>query len=179
MISITVSKFDKVAIHAVSRIPLGFRPLFRLASYIGHPVITLSIGGVIILCGIAQHAPALVFSGASIWIALLISTLLKRTIQRSRPLTEYVTAMRIPSFSFPSGHTTGSTVSFGLLAYFACALPPHPLNYAICALLAALVLLVGLSRIYLGAHYPTDVIGGWILGGMTLSIVIFAIRPLT
>lgn len=178
MIHITVSKFDKEVIGLISRLPSLFRPLFKLMSHIGHPIITSSIGGVIALCGILQHAPVLFFSGGSIWIALLISTILKRTIERSRPLTEYVAAMRIPSFSFPSGHTTGSTVSFGLLAYFACILLPHPYSYIVCLSLAAIVVLVGLSRIYLGAHYPTDVVGGWALGGIILGVVIFVIKPL-
>lgn len=179
MISIAVSTFDKRAINLVSRLPPSLRPFFRIISHIGHPIPTSCIGGGIALWGIVQHSPALFFSGASVWIALLISTVLKRTIERSRPLTEYVTAMRIPSFSFPSGHTTGSTVSFGLLAYFAHGLLPHPFSYIVFLPLAALIILVGLSRVYLGAHYPTDVVGGWALGGIILTSIIFVIKPLT
>lgn len=178
IINIAVSKFDKIAINLLARLPTGLRPFFRIISHIGHPIPTSCIGGGIALWGVVQHTPALFFSGVSVWVALLISTVLKRTIERSRPLTEYVTAMRIPSFSFPSGHTTGSTISFGLLAYLAHALLPHPLNYIAFFPLTALVILVGLSRVYLGAHYPTDVVGGWALGGAILAIVIFVIKPL-
>lgn len=178
MISITVSKFDKVAIALISRLPSGFRPFFRFISQVGHPTTVSCIGFVIVTYGIIQQESALFFGGVSIGIALIISTILKHTIERSRPLTEYVTMMRIPSFSFPSGHTTGSTVSFGLLAYYASYLLPQPFSYILPFLLMTVVVLVGFSRVYLGAHYPTDVIGGWLLGIIVLCIVIFGIQPL-
>lgn len=178
MIRIDVSKFDKVAISLVARFPYGWRPFFECMSYIGHPVSTSLIGLVVAIYGVVQHKPAIFLSGASIWLALIISTIFKHIIERSRPITEYVAAMHIPSFSFPSGHTTGSTVAFGLLAYYAYHLLPQPFNYVLLALFIMIIIFVGISRVYLGAHYPTDVLGGWILGGIVLAIVIFGIRPL-
>lgn len=178
MISISVTKFDKVAINAIARLPAYLHPFFEFISYVGHPITTCSLGFLIVVYGFIQHKPAILFSGASIWLALIISTTLKHLVERSRPFTEYVAAMHIPSFSFPSGHTTGSTVAFGLLAYYAYYLLPQPLNYILLVLLVALVILVGVSRVYLGAHYPTDVVGGWILGGIVLGIVIFVVKPL-
>jgi membrane-associated phospholipid phosphatase len=178
MIGINVSKFDKAAIELVSRLPPGLRPFFELISYIGHPITTSFIGFTIAVYGVFKQKPAIVLSGAFVWLALIISTIIKHAIERSRPLTEYVASMFVHSFSFPSGHTTGSTVAFGLLAYYGYHLLPSPFSYIAVVALILLILLVGVSRVYLGAHYPTDVIGGWALGAVVLGIVIFVIKPL-
>ncbi len=178
MLRINVSKFDNEAMGAISRLPSYLHPFFKLLSYIGHPITISGIDIVIASYGIIQQKSALFFSGALIGITLLISTALKRTIKRPRPVTDYVRAMRIHSSSFPSGHTAGSTAAFGLLAYYTLFLVQQPLSNILVALLALLILFVGISRVYLGAHYPTDVIGGWILGGMVLYIIIFLIEPL-
>lgn len=162
----------------VARLPAGLRPFFEFVSYIGHPITTSTVGLGIVAYGFLRHKPAIILSGVSVWLALGVSTLLKHVVERSRPLTDYVTHMHIPSFSFPSGHTTGSTVAFGLVAYYAYHLLPAPWNYTVVLLMLALVFLVGLSRIYLGAHYPTDVVGGWVLGGLLLCLVIFVVKPL-
>jgi undecaprenyl-diphosphatase len=78
-------------------------------------------------------------------------------------------------FSFPSGHTAGSLVSFGLLAWLVCMTTRHRTVRATAWLTAALLTVaVGLFRVYLGVHYPSDVIGGWILGGAWLTAVAVA-----
>jgi undecaprenyl-diphosphatase len=179
MVSISVSKFDKAVINFVSRLPSGLRPVFAAMSYIGHPITTSLIGGTLAIYGILQHHPAVFWSGSLIWVALGISTILKHVVERSRPITSYVARMRIPSFSFPSGHTTGSTVAFGLLAYYAYHLLLDPFSYILLVLFIGLIFLVGVSRIYLGAHYPTDVAGGWTLGVVFLYIALFIIKPLS
>lgn len=179
MVSVSVNKFDKAVINFVSRLPSGLRPVFEAMSYIGHPITTSFIGGALAVYGILQHRPAILWSGSLVWGALGVSTVLKRVIERSRPITSYVAHMRIPSFSFPSGHTTGSTVAFGLLAYYAFHLLPSPFNYISLVPFIGLIFLVGVSRIYLGAHYPTDVVGGWMLGTVFLYIALFIIKPLS
>lgn len=178
MIGLNVTKFDEATIKLISNLPASLRPFFEFISYIGHPITTSSIAFMIVIYGVLKHKPALALSGTFVWLAMLISTALKHTTERARPLTEYVTKMFVHSFSFPSGHTTGSTVAFGLLAYYCYYLLPSPLNYIALAIFTLIILLVGISRVYLGAHYPTDVIGGWIVGGAVLSIVIFIIKPL-
>lgn len=104
--------------------------------------------------------------------AYAFSGLLKEFIHRTRPDTVYVTAMKFKSYSFPSAHAFGSMVVYGLLAYFAYNYLPAPWNLLAVVGLFIIIFLVSVSRVYLGAHYPTDVIGGWILGLAALLLII-------
>lgn len=178
MIVLNISKFDETTNKLISNLPTGLRPFFELISYIGHPITTSSIGFLIVVYGLLKHKPTIVISGTLVWLVLIVSTTTKNIIERTRPLTEYVAGMHFHSYSFPSGHTAGSTIAFGLLAYYCYHLLSSPLNYITLAIFTSIILLVGVSRVYLGAHYPSDVIGGWILGGVVLCTVIFIIRPL-
>lgn len=178
MIRVNISKFDEAVVRLISNLPSGLRPFFTLISHVGHPITISSIGFMIAAYSIFQQKLTIALGGTFVWLALVVSTLLKRVIKRTRPLTKYVAGMRFHSFSFPSGHTMGSTTAFGLLAYYGAHFLPSPFNAIALVLCVLLIFLVGISRIYLGAHYPTDVIGGWILGAMILGIVISVVEPL-
>jgi membrane-associated phospholipid phosphatase len=70
-------------------------------------------------------------------------------------------------FSFPSGHSALGMVAYGILAVLVSrSRLPRPWRTAIVVALGALVALIGISRIWLGVHYPTDVIAGWAAGGV-------------
>jgi len=173
-----VNAFDETATRLIAKLPSSSRDFFKVMSRIGHPITICCVGGAITSIGLIDNTPAILVGGIGIWAAMAVSTVLKNLTKRSRPLTDYVAGMRIRSFSFPSGHTTGSTITFGLAAYYALNFLPTPTSYAIAAVLLLTSLSVGVSRVYLGAHYPTDVIGGWLLGTTALTIVILITRPL-
>lgn len=173
-----VNAFDEAATRLIAKLPSSSRSFLKLMSRVGHPITICCAASVIASIGLIYNTLAIVLGGISIWIAMLISTTLKNLTKRSRPLTDYVAGMRIRSFSFPSGHTTGSTITFGLLAYYALHFLPISLSYIITGVLTLAILSVGVSRVYLGAHFPTDVIGGWLLGATALTVVILIARPL-
>ena len=113
-----------------------------------------------------------VLMGKVLLVILLLpfASVLKMFIRRKRPQTLYVNNMKVKSYSFPSSHAYSSALACSYFAYWcitngAILLAPFILTAA---------LIVGLSRIIVGAHYPSDVLAGWILGLIILSsIVIF------
>lgn len=100
----------------------------------------------------------------------------KHLVGRFRPALEYAIAGQ-QGFSFPSGHSLNSTAILGVLAVLAGRLTrswAHRVWIATAAV--ALVGLIGLSRLYLGVHWLTDVLAAWLLGGMWLVAVLGAWR---
>ena len=110
--------------------------------------------------------------------ATVLGTVLKALVDRPRPdVVEHLVS--VTSASFPSGHALGSMVAFGMAAYLVVlGLPsatPRRFGIALCALLIALI---GFSRIYLGVHYFTDVLGGFALGAAWLLFAVALIEDI-
>ena len=112
-----------------------------------------------------------------IWLTIGTGAIIKLIIARERPLTEYAANLALATHSFPSGHTSGSTVAYGLLAYLAWQLIPQPLGSIVVIALIVLIIFIGISRVYLGAHFPSDIVGGWLLGAIVLCGIIVIVRP--
>jgi membrane-associated phospholipid phosphatase len=94
-----------------------------------------------------------------------LNILLKHFFQRQRPVLENP-LVTLSSFGFPSGHTMGATLFYGLLALLIAHSTRWAWRHRLFAFCGAalLIALVGVSRIYLGAHYLTDVLGAIALG---------------
>ena len=101
----------------------------------------------------------------------VLSTVLKRVFDRDRPsVIEMVD--QVSSSSFPSGHSMGAFIAYGAVAYMITRLEPPPAFRRVAWIVAALVICsIGISRMYLGVHYPSDVIGGFIGGLAWLGFV--------
>ena len=110
---------------------------------------------------------------------VLLNVLLKLIFHRARPSAELPYLMPRPtSLSFPSGHAMGSAGVVGSLAVVVRVLRPPRAVWIACAVLCALfVLSVALSRVYLGAHYPSDVLGGLLAAASWLSAVTGWVYP--
>jgi len=108
--------------------------------------------------------------------AFLLEQVLKLSFQRARP-TSYFEYPLPRSFSFPSGHALFSFCFFGMLASLVTArLRSGVLRVALWIAAAVLIALIGFSRIYLGVHYPTDVLGGYAAAFIWISAVTFGDR---
>lgn len=109
---------------------------------------------------------------------MLLNEWLKLGIQRHRPFFEDPFGIW-SGYSFASGHTIGATLFYGQLAVLIVPVlkSAHWRAFTICAA-ALLVLLVGFTRIALGAHYFTDVLGAIVLGILWLAICLIAFKPL-
>jgi membrane-associated phospholipid phosphatase len=104
--------------------------------------------------------------------------LLKLLVGRPRPAPSLVAVSRHhASESFPSGHVVFFVIYFGFLLFLTRRrLRPGGFRCALELLLSAPIALVGPSRVWLGAHWPSDVLGGYLLGGAVLLFLIAAVE---
>lgn len=163
--------FDRVVGGWVTGLPAWCRLPMEFFTLIGQPPFTVGIAAAVLGYGAALDKQHYVLAG---WIAiatLVIASVLKLALRRVRPRNDYVRHMLLQTYSFPSGHAAGSAVSYGLAAFIISTKWPE---FALLAWIVAVILsiLIGLSRIYLGAHYTSDVIAGWIIGVIGLGIII-------
>lgn len=109
-----------------------------------------------------------------------LSLLLKVLVGRARPSPEVETAggllQSFDQYSFPSGHVVFFVVFFGFIAYLAWTRFVGRVRWMVIAVCAALVVLIGPSRVFVGAHWASDVTGGYLIGGLWLVVLVAAYR---
>ena len=99
----------------------------------------------------------------------LLNPALKAIFERARPLHD---GLAFNGWSFPSGHASGSVVAYGMLAYVALRMLPGRWHLPMILLAAAIAFSTGFSRIYLQAHYLSDVVAGFASGTAWLVVCI-------
>lgn len=104
--------------------------------------------------------------------ASILNSLVKNSFQRIRPALTHL--IEQDGFSFPSGHAMGAVIYFGALTYlfyyYSHRSPKNKLM--LISLTIIFALLMGISRLYLGVHYPSDILGGYSLGSAFLILAI-------
>lgn len=102
----------------------------------------------------------------------LLNRLFKSFYERPRPATEHL--VEVTGYSFPSGHAMISISFYGFLAFLIFYEVRKKTNKAFLApvFISMLILFIGISRVYLGVHYPSDVIAGFLVGGFWLTCFI-------
>jgi undecaprenyl-diphosphatase len=159
---------DMWAEHAVERVRTPeLTSVLSTVTLVGNTatLAALSVGVGIVLAARRSHR-RLAMLAATMVGGSLLNLLLKTHFQRARP-SEIPSLVHATGYSFPSGHSMGSMLFFGALAYVVYfSFDGHQLwRLAAVVLCAVLVLLVGLSRVYLGVHYLSDVAAGF-AGGL-------------
>ena len=108
------------------------------------------------------------FFGINTLLTIFTNQILKRIIRRPRP--NHIRLIKESGFSYPSGHSMIAVALYGFLIYLVIKKVKNKyLKISLITLLISIIILVGISRVYLGVHYPTDVISGYLLA---ISIII-------
>jgi undecaprenyl-diphosphatase len=174
-----LTRFDVRLLEALHRhaTPSGIA-FFIVISRLGSPLLmsALAFGGALLLTLRRQW---IVLAG---WVAAfagagLLDQWLKMVIRRPRPA--YAAALlHNPTWSFPSGHAMGALVGYGMLAYVLLILwrESRRTQATIVAAAALVIVAIGVSRLYLGVHYFSDVIGGYAAGLLWLATCISGVE---
>ena len=177
----TLAGFDGAVINFMHALAVSagtvLTPLMRFITLIGEKGLIVLILALVLMCFSKTRRAGICVFGAVCCGALITSICLKDAVARMRPLEasetyrafwQFVGAPFEDGFSFPSGHVTA--VMAGLSALCA-SLGKNGKKYIIPC--AVFVLLMGMSRVYLMAHYPSDVIGAILVGALSAVIAFF------
>jgi undecaprenyl-diphosphatase len=142
-------------------LPEAARDVTSLGSMVVLGIVTLAVAGYLFFAG----------KPAAAWLTLIaviggiaLSDLLKFAFARARPDVVAPLA-RVFTSSFPSAHATLSAITYLTIGAVLARSQTSPrISIYFMALAAFLTVLIGVSRIYLGVHYPTDVLAGWCIG---------------
>lgn len=159
-----VNSFDKTLINFIYffRNPTT-TSLMLFFTFLASPLFVF-IGSILMVLYlyIKRRKDALIFS-AILYSGILVNLLLKDMFHRPRPTLHPL--VHESTYSFPSGHAMNGFVFYAALTYFVLRETKNVKLATIFGLISAVVILcIGISRIYLGAHYPSDVVAGYIAG---------------
>ncbi|MBI4302199.1 MAG: phosphatase PAP2 family protein [Chloroflexi bacterium] len=156
--------------------PPGMVPLLKVISQVGTRAIALPIVLFVSLALWFWHRRDAIWLLFTL-VADVVAEGVKELVARPRPdetLVAVAKGYSTSSYSYPSAHVVHFVAFYGFLFYLAGWLvPDNRARIVVRCFLGALVVLVGVSRVYLGVHWPSDVVGGYLLGGIFLTLWIF------
>lgn len=155
--------FLDTIIYQIAVIHLRTQPLTTILKVItnlggSYVLITIALLSLLLL----KNKKIAITINLNLIISVALNSILKNIIQRPRP--EGYRLIDESGYSFPSGHSMVSMAFYGLLIYLLWKkVKNKKIKYVACTLLGILILMIGFSRIYLGVHYASDVIGGFVI----------------
>jgi len=164
-----LASLDLNIIYTLSSIrsPVGVG-IFSLVTDLGGAVVVVPVA--FFVCAMFWYRKELLYAiglFASLLGAELAKNIIKEIVMRPRPPVA-LHAVVENGWSFPSGHATEAMALYGFLIYATWKFAPVQWRAPLTILFSAIILLVGFSRMYLGIHYPSDVIGGFAVGALFL-----------
>jgi membrane-associated phospholipid phosphatase len=146
-----------------------------VVSLFGNQLMWVIAGLAALACLLRRRRQRALLIGVAVIGGALLNQALKDRFHRGRPI--FSAQLAVDSSSFPSGHAMGSMIGYGILAYVATRRLQSPRRRrAIFAVAAAMIVLIGFTRIYLDAHFVSDVLAGYAAGGMWLFVCISGYR---
>lgn len=166
-LSATVTRIDLLTVqgfHAAS-LP-GLTTLVFTVTDLGgtQTILTVGLLATLVFATLRQWRSAVAVA-LSVAVTQALVAVLKHAVERPRPPAQDALT-HASGFSFPSGHASASMALYALLAWLAAHHLRGRVRVAVLVCGAVLVCFIGVSRVYLGAHYPTDVLAGWLFGGV-------------
>lgn len=157
-------------------VDIGTLQVFAVLTHLGDAALltVLALVVALLLWRRGRGALALAWLLALGGNALLIP-LLKRIFERVRPVHDHGLVSEM-GFSFPSGHTAGATVAYGMLAYLAVRVLPDRWHVPAVLASTALAFTVGSSRVFLQVHFASDVLAGFAWGSAWLAVCMLSVE---
>ncbi|APT18018.1 hypothetical protein FC62_GL001423 [Amylolactobacillus amylotrophicus DSM 20534] len=159
-----INSFDKTLINVIVNHNETNLIFARSITVVGNTktMTVLTIIAAALLLLIKRYPLALYFAG-TMALANLTNSIVKHIIKRPRPTAHHL--VHAGGYSFPSGHSIGSITFFSLLIIVTIILvKSHVLQTLATLIFGSMPILIGYSRIYLHVHFPSDVLGGFLLG---------------
>lgn len=154
--------------HYTSPLMTAIMKGFTIIGSIGS-VSLMTLGIIIALLILRRPLLEPLFLTAATTGSWLLEELLKWAFHRPRPVVDQL--VHASGYSFPSGHSTVGMAFFGAVAFLLWTHLHHSrLRILTTGIFALLILCIGISRIYLGVHYPSDVLAGFVVGGTWLTL---------
>jgi len=169
--------FDEALALSIGRhVDIGTLRVFATLTHLGDAawLTVLALVVAALLWRRARRALALAWLLALGGNALLIP-LLKRIFERVRPVHDHGLVAEL-GFSFPSGHTAGATVAYGMLAYVALRVLPGRWHLPALLVACALAFTIGCSRVFLQVHFASDVLAGFAWGAAWLAVCVLSVE---
>ena len=124
-----------------------------------------------------KHLNHIIILSVTIICTGIINQALKYAIQRERP--SFYRLAEATGYSFPSGHSMGAFAAYGMMTLILLTyIHSHRSQVLMIVASSLLILFIGISRIYLGVHFPSDVIGGYLLSLFLITIILLEIQPI-
>ncbi|MFD0671524.1 phosphatase PAP2 family protein [Cohnella sp. GCM10027633] len=149
----------------------GLTSMMETFSWLGSTlaVVAISLVAIVLLAAVFGHRKELILFVIVVAGSAALNKLLKVTFQRDRP--DIHRLVEQAGYSFPSGHSTAAFALYGVLAYLLWRHIPSGWGRGLMIAIGLIMTLgIGISRIYLGVHYPSDVIGGYLVSGALLGV---------